>query len=527
MQAAKRRTRWVATSIMDRSRGMGPLDGPGCRFAPRPTGLAREPQLYPRVDGLRQRDVRRFRLRAVAAKRRVGRPTAESWRTSNVVRSVVRARRLRVLTRPSHTRDVAADLTPGRSGRRGHGPADPLPRLDPGRGRLVALPRVRIARRLGRPVPRSERSATRRSSRCTRRSRPIRSRSGSPPGRYTVTVERGKEYHPERREVTVGDEPVELTVRLRRWIDMAERGWYSGDTHTHRTLAELPNVMLAEDLNVAFPLLDWVREAFVPPIARREASFRDPGPDPIRVDATHLIVPRNTEYEIFTVGKARHTLGRVLRAEPQDAARPGRAAGRPGRGPRAHREGALIELDKHNWPWSMALVPIMPVDLFELSNNHVWQTEFALPRLRRGAGRLHGRRARREGLHGAGLDRVRLPELLRPARLRLPPAADGRDRLGRPSRAARLRPGLRPARRGPRRSAPGSAAWTRDGASSRPARCSSSRSTGTTPGTASSRPTRRPASTACAGSADRRDAAGTDRGRDQRRGRPDDQAGQP
>ena len=125
-----------------------------------------------------------------------------------------------------------------------------------------------------------------------------------------MTAERGKEYHPERREVTVGAEPVELTVRLRRWIDMAERGWYSGDTHTHRTLAELPNVMLAEDLNVAFPLLDWVREAFVPPIERREASFRDPGPDPIRIDATHLIVPRNTEYEIFTVGKAGHTLGR-------------------------------------------------------------------------------------------------------------------------------------------------------------------------------------------------------------------------
>ena len=42
---------------------------------------------------------------------------------------------------------------------------------------------------------------------------------------------------------------------------------------------------------------------------------------------------------------------------------------------RAHREGALIELDKHNWPWSMMLIPIMPVDLFELSNNHVWQTD--------------------------------------------------------------------------------------------------------------------------------------------------------
>ncbi len=118
-----------------------------------------------------------------------------------------------------------------------------------------------------------------------------------PPGRYVITAERGKEYHLERRVVTVGTEPIRLAIRLRRWIDMAERGWYSGDTHTHRTIAELPNVMLAEDLNVAFPLVDWVHEAFVAPIERRAASFHDPGAEPIKVDATHLIVPRNTEYE--------------------------------------------------------------------------------------------------------------------------------------------------------------------------------------------------------------------------------------
>jgi hypothetical protein len=188
-----------------------------------------------------------------------------------------------------------------------------------------------------------------------------------PPGRYTLTAERGKEYHPERREVTVGEEPVDLTVRLRRWIDAAARGWYSGDTHTHRTPAELPNVMLAEDLNVALPLTDWVREAFVTPVAKRPASFRDPGADPIRVDTTHLIVPRNTEYEIFTVSKQQHTLGAFFvlnHKTPLDL-------GVPPFGPvarRAHDEGALIELDKHNWPWSMALVPVMPVDLFELSN---------------------------------------------------------------------------------------------------------------------------------------------------------------
>src|SRR3954454_7610148 len=46
---------------------------------------------------------------------------------------------------------------------------------------------------------------------------------------------------------------------------------------------------------------------------------------------------------------------------------------------RAKREGALLELDKHNWPWSMMLVPVMGVDLYELANNHLWRTEFGFP----------------------------------------------------------------------------------------------------------------------------------------------------
>src|SRR5262249_20829697 len=35
------------------------------------------------------------------------------------------------------------------------------------------------------------------------------------------------------------------------------------------------------------------------------------------------------------------------------------------------------DLDKHNWPWSMMLVPVIMPDLFELTNNHIWRTEFA------------------------------------------------------------------------------------------------------------------------------------------------------
>jgi hypothetical protein len=197
-----------------------------------------------------------------------------------------------------------------------------------------------------------------------------------PEGHYTLTAEHGKEYHLERIPLTVEDKPSGVVVKLRRWVDMAARGWYSGDTHTHRTLAELPNVMRAEDLNVAFPLVDWVREAFVPPIDRRDGSFRDPGASVIRVDPGHLIVPRNTEYEIFSVAGKGHALGAffvINHKTPLDLGVPPVIPVAE----RAHREGALIELDKHNWPWSMALVPMMPVDLFELANNHIWETGFA------------------------------------------------------------------------------------------------------------------------------------------------------
>src|SRR5262249_723171 len=126
-----------------------------------------------------------------------------------------------------------------------------------------------------------------------------------PPGRYTITVERGKEYLPLVREVRLQDEPVAIKLPLKLWINLAERGWYSGETHVHRSIEELPNIMLAEDLNVAFPLSAWVREAYTPPrdpLSIEQAKL-------IKVDATHVIYPRNTEYEIFTVGKKQHTLG--------------------------------------------------------------------------------------------------------------------------------------------------------------------------------------------------------------------------
>jgi len=197
-----------------------------------------------------------------------------------------------------------------------------------------------------------------------------------PSGRYKITVERGKEYFPQIKSVNIGSELVKVVVPLKRWIDMAELGWYSGDTHVHRTLEELPNVQLAEDLNVSFPLLYWVTKAFQPPSSGDKSISRKVQLRLIVIDKTHVIYPLNTEYEIFSVDGKNHTLGAFFvlnhKSVFQEGVSPVTSIAEKSR-----REGGLLELDKHNWPWSMMLVPMMNIDLFELANNHIWRTEFA------------------------------------------------------------------------------------------------------------------------------------------------------
>jgi len=192
-----------------------------------------------------------------------------------------------------------------------------------------------------------------------------------PPGEYLVTVERGKEYHTWQQTITATDEPIRLEIKLKRWTNLAAEEWYSGDTHVHRTLQELPTAMLADDLNVAYPLTDWITASGQAPRSRAN----DPPYRLIEVDATHVIDPRNTEYEIFSTAGRRHTLGAILLLGQKTRLE----AGAPPIGPlaaRVHREGGLVDLEKHSWPWSAMLVPVARPDLFELLNNHVWRTSF-------------------------------------------------------------------------------------------------------------------------------------------------------
>jgi hypothetical protein len=54
-----------------------------------------------------------------------------------------------------------------------------------------------------------------------------------PPGKYSVQVTRGPEYLPLRQSIDVTAETKEAAFALKRWIDPAATGWYSGDHHIH------------------------------------------------------------------------------------------------------------------------------------------------------------------------------------------------------------------------------------------------------------------------------------------------------
>lgn len=54
-----------------------------------------------------------------------------------------------------------------------------------------------------------------------------------PDGEYTIESKRGPEYLPGVQTVSIDSGNARIGVNLKRWIDPAQYGWYSGDTHIH------------------------------------------------------------------------------------------------------------------------------------------------------------------------------------------------------------------------------------------------------------------------------------------------------
>ena len=79
-----------------------------------------------------------------------------------------------------------------------------------------------------------------------------------PPGEWEVTIRRGVEHIPIYQTISVASGQVnEFTFQPRRWVDMRQLGWYSGDDHVHCQLlgdgdaGRLMAWVQAEDIHLA------------------------------------------------------------------------------------------------------------------------------------------------------------------------------------------------------------------------------------------------------------------------------------
>jgi hypothetical protein len=78
------------------------------------------------------------------------------------------------------------------------------------------------------------------------------------PGEYNYEIERGPEFSAMSDSFAIRDSgDANLRVALKRITDPAQEGWWSGDTHVHRPVEDVPLLMRAEDLHVAHVITWW------------------------------------------------------------------------------------------------------------------------------------------------------------------------------------------------------------------------------------------------------------------------------
>ena len=187
-----------------------------------------------------------------------------------------------------------------------------------------------------------------------------------PPGQYNLQIEHGPEYRVVTRafEIAPGATRQEK-IELERWINMNARGWYSGDLHNHRSWREMPGLLLAEDLNLAPTLTQWVWENDMNTIA---PPASEAGPAVHVVDATHAFSVYDTEIERLKVGPGAVNLVGIrtpLEFHGYLLSPPNTVFAEE-----AHRQGGYVDAEKITWRDVAALVALGEVDFGGLVYNH-------------------------------------------------------------------------------------------------------------------------------------------------------------
>ncbi len=202
-----------------------------------------------------------------------------------------------------------------------------------------------------------------------------------PPRAYKLVVERGPEYRAVIREIKIqSGESREEKIEIARWINMNARGWYSGDVHNHRDLADMDQLLLAEDLNLAPTLTEWVWEDSHISRAPRVAPGLSPAGAPMDrgatkgagairvVDDTHVYSIADTEIERLREGPGAVDLVGLTAPISFNGYRlfpPSNVFTKS-----AHALGGWVDAEKITWRDGAALVALGQVDFAGIVHNH-------------------------------------------------------------------------------------------------------------------------------------------------------------
>ncbi|HUE13467.1 MAG TPA: CehA/McbA family metallohydrolase [Planctomycetaceae bacterium] len=187
-----------------------------------------------------------------------------------------------------------------------------------------------------------------------------------PAGRYAYEIERGPEF---RRLAGAVDVPATgraaVAVVLTRIADMPSEGWFAGDLHIHRPVAEIPLLLQANDLHFA-PVITWWNHR------GGWADEHAPGQTAFRVDKDHY-------YDILA-GEDEREGGALLyfglkRPLPIQHASPEYPSSMKFAELARGEPNAWIDIEKPFW-WD---VPVWlasgMMDSIELANNHMCRSQ--------------------------------------------------------------------------------------------------------------------------------------------------------
>lgn len=184
-----------------------------------------------------------------------------------------------------------------------------------------------------------------------------------PAGEYDLTAEKGPEYLPFHARVSLEEgarQRVEVVLPHR--IPMNSKGWYSADLHNHRKLEEMPLLLMAEDLNFAPTLTDWIWEG-------RENSRPPRNLAPLqRLDATHFFTTIDKEVERLQQGPGAIDLIGLREPVPFEGDwlyPPNDHFARL-----AHQQGAYVDAEKIMWRDIPALAALGYLDFAGVVHNH-------------------------------------------------------------------------------------------------------------------------------------------------------------